>query len=130
MDKKTLISKAYEAFNKRDTESVLALMSNSVDWPKASEGGRAIGKDEIREYWSRQWQTFNPQVEVLEIEEISDTKAIVKVHQLVKDMTGSVLSDSQVYHEYTFNNGLIERMDIANGTSTEGKATAAFSKPS
>jgi ketosteroid isomerase-like protein len=46
-----LITEVYAAFNRRDIDGALALMSEQVDWPKASEGGRIIGKDEIRAYW-------------------------------------------------------------------------------
>jgi len=39
-DTHTLITKAYAAFNKRDIDAALALMSEHVSWPKASEGGQ------------------------------------------------------------------------------------------
>jgi hypothetical protein len=50
----TLIAQAYSAFNQRNLDDALALMSESVSWPKASEGGRVVGKEEIRAYWTRQ----------------------------------------------------------------------------
>ena len=62
-DTNTLITKAYAAFNKRDIDAALALMSEHVSWPKASEGGWVVGKDEIRAYWTRQWNQFDPHVE-------------------------------------------------------------------
>ena len=40
-----LIAQAYSAFNHRDIDSALALMSENVSWPKASEGGRVVGKE-------------------------------------------------------------------------------------
>ena len=43
-----LIAEAYSAFNRRDIDGALALMSENVSWPKASEGGRVVGKEEIR----------------------------------------------------------------------------------
>ena len=52
-DTKTVITQAYSAFNRRDIDSALVLMSEDVSWPKASEGGRAVGKEEIRAYWTR-----------------------------------------------------------------------------
>ena len=52
----------YAAFNRRDIEAALTLMADIIDWPKASEGGRVIGKPEIRAYWTRQWAEFNPTV--------------------------------------------------------------------
>jgi hypothetical protein len=38
-DTKTLIEQAYSTFNKRDIDGALALMTQDVSWPKASEGG-------------------------------------------------------------------------------------------
>ena len=43
-DTKTLIEQAYSAFNKRDIDGALALMTEDVSWPKASEGGRVCRK--------------------------------------------------------------------------------------
>jgi hypothetical protein len=51
-DTKTVIEQAYSAFNRRDIDGALALMTEDVSWPKASEGGRVVGKEEIRSYWS------------------------------------------------------------------------------
>ena len=108
----TLIAQAYSAFNHRDIESALALMSENVSWPKASEGGRVVGKEEIRSYWIRQWKEFDPHVEPLEVIDQEGGITNVKVHQLVKSLGGDVLSDSEVWHVYTIANGLIERMDL------------------
>jgi hypothetical protein len=129
MDIKALIENAYAAFNSRDIDSALNLMDENVNWPKASEGGRVIGKSEIGSYWSRQWETFDPRVDVLDIEDAGNGKANVKVHQLVKDLKGNVLSDTEVWHEYTIKHGLIERMDIREDQNNlDGKPSSAFSK--
>ncbi len=40
----TPIAQAYAAFNRRDVDGALALMTETVSWPKASEGGRVVGK--------------------------------------------------------------------------------------
>jgi hypothetical protein len=111
-DAETLIAEAYSAFNQRNIDAALALMSESVSWPKASEGGRAVGKEEIRAYWSRQWKEFDPHVEPVEVIDRGAGRIDVRVHQLVKTLAGETLSDGQVWHTYTTANGLIERMDI------------------
>ena len=54
-DTKAVIEQAYSAFNRRDIDGALALMTEDVSWPKASEGGSVVGKEEIRAYWTRQW---------------------------------------------------------------------------
>ena len=124
-----LIAQAYSAFNNRDIDSALALMSKNVSWPKASEGGRVVGREEIRSYWTRQWKEFDPHVEPLEVIEHEGGITEVKVHQLVKSLAGDVLSDSEVWHVYTIADGLIERMDIKEGeTSSNATPSAAFSR--
>jgi len=116
-----LMTHIYAAFNRRDIDATLACMSESVDWPKASEGGRVVGKEEIRAYWTRQWAEFNPHVEPIEVIDRGDGKTDVKVHQLVKTLGGAVLSDQDVWHVYTIKDGLIERMDVNEETPSFAK---------
>jgi hypothetical protein len=120
----TLIAQAYSAFNRRDIDSALALMSKNVSWPKASEGGRVVGKEEIRSYWTRQWKEFDPHVEPIEMIEREDGITDVKVHQLVKSLSGDVLFDGEVWHVYTIANGLIERMDLKESETGSAPSTA------
>jgi hypothetical protein len=125
---KTLIAEVYSAFNQRNIDGALGLMSESVSWPKASEGGRVVGKEEIRAYWSRQWKAFDPHVEPIEVIDRGAGKVEVRVHQLVKSLGGDVLSDSEVWHAYTIADGLIERMDLAgNEAGSEQSPSSAFS---
>jgi hypothetical protein len=124
----TLIAEVYSAFNQRNIDGALALMSESVSWPKASEGGRVVGKEEIRAYWSRQWKEFDPHVEPIDVIDRGAGKIDVRVHQLVKSLGGDVLSDSEVLHAYIIADGLIERMDIgASEADSEQSPSSAFS---
>ena len=125
-DTKSLIERAYSAFNKRDIDGALALMTEDVSWPKASEGGKVVGKEEIRAYWTRQWGEFDPYVEPLEITEENGGKILVRVHQLVKNLQGDVLSDSEVLHIFTVNSGLIAAMDLGNESGSIAGPSAAF----
>jgi hypothetical protein len=104
-------------------------MSENVNWPKASEGGRVVGKEEIRSYWIRQWKEFDPHVEPLEVIDKEGGITDVKVHQLVKSLGGDVISDSEVWHVYSIANGLIERMDLKGSeTSSDATPSKAFSR--
>jgi hypothetical protein len=129
-----LIARAYAAFNTREIDTALALMSDNVSWPKASEGGRVVGKEEIRAYWTRQWKEFDPHVEPIEVIEHEEggregSKAEVKVHQFVKSLGGDVLSDTEVLHVYTIRDGLIERMDLGDTeVSSDAAPSGAFAK--
>lgn len=110
--KRELLLTAYSAFNRRDIDAVLALLSRDVDWPNGMEGGRVLGHDQVRSYWTRQWTGLNPSVEPIHIEEDHSGRAVVRVHQVVRDLSGTVLLDHLVEHIYSFKGGLIERMDI------------------
>src|SRR5580698_9790382 len=125
-DTKALIEQAYSAFNKRDIAGALALMTQDVSWPKASEGGKIVGKEEIRAYWTRQWGEFDPHVEPLTITEEDVGKVHVRVHQLVKSLQGDVLSDSEVLHVFTVNSGLIAAMDLGQESDSVAGPSAAF----
>jgi len=124
-DTQTLISQAYAAFNARDIDAALALMSEDVSWPKASEGGRVVGKEEIRAYWSRQWQEFDPHVTPVELTAREDGRTDVRVHQVVKSLGGDVLFDGEVWHVYTIADGLIERMELKESADGAGETPSA-----
>jgi hypothetical protein len=125
-DTMTVIEQAYSAFNRRDIDGALALMTEDVSWPRASEGGKVVGKEEIRGYWTRQWGAFDPHVEPLGITEQAGGKIRVRVHQLVKSLQGDVLADGEVLHVFTVNGGLIAAMDLGDEADATAGPSAAF----
>jgi ketosteroid isomerase-like protein len=125
-DTKKTIEQAYTAFNERDIDRALALMTEDVSWPKASEGGKVVGKEEIRAYWTRQWGEFDPRVEPLAMTEDDGGKVHVQVHQLVKSLQGDVLADGEVVHVFTMSGGLIAAMDLGDEAEVAAGPSAAF----
>jgi ketosteroid isomerase-like protein len=127
-DTMALLEKAYDAFNRRDIDGAFALMTEDVNWPKASEGGRVQGKEEIRAYWTRQWRELDGRVEPLAITQEDGGKVRVRVHQLVKNLQGDLLSDSEVLHVFTLNAGLIAAMDLRGDADPTAGPSAAFAR--
>jgi hypothetical protein len=125
-DTKNILEKAYRAFNRRDIEGAFALMTDDVRWPKASEGGSVVGKEEIRGYWTRQWGEFDPHVEPLDMSEEEGGRVRVRVQQVVKSVSGEVLSDSEVVHVFTVKGGLIAAMELGDEVDAGDGASAAF----
>jgi ketosteroid isomerase-like protein len=109
-----LLSRIYDAFNRRDIDTVLAAMHPAVDWPNGWEGGRVAGHDEVRSYWSRQWAAVDPTVVPIGFQHRGDGKIAVRVQQTVRDLAGKILMDGEVVHVYSFEDGLIKAMDIEN----------------
>lgn len=107
-----LIAFVYAAFNRRDIDPIVERMHSEVEWPNGMEGGWVHGRDQVRAYWTRQWGMVNPRVEPIGIEADDEGRIVVNVHQVVHDMTGTVLLDRTVQHVYRISDGLILRMDI------------------
>jgi hypothetical protein len=107
-----LLRRAYEAFNARDIDGALALMHPDVDWPNGMEGGRELGHDAVRAYWTRQFGLIDSHVEPVGFGEDEEGRIVVDVDQVVRDLDGALLSEQRVQHVYTLRDGLIERMDI------------------
>jgi hypothetical protein len=107
-----LLQKAYNAFNNRDIEAALAAMHPDVDWPNGMEGGRVYGHAAVHDYWSRQWGLIDPHVEALRFQVDEAGRILIDVHAVVRDLTGTLLSDTMVQHVYTIEDGLIRTMEI------------------
>ena len=111
-EERALLAGAYSEFNARQIDAVLARMDVNVDWPNGMEGGRVHGHQQVRSYWTRQWNTIDPHVEPLELFKDEAGLIAVRVHQVVKDLEGNLLSDTIVQHVYHIKDGLILGMDI------------------
>lgn len=88
------------------------------------EGGRVHGCDEVRAYWRRQWDSLDPNVSPVHIEENAAGRTVVDVHQVIRDLSGNILKNQMVQHEYFFRDGLIERMDIRKPDTGPGQETS------
>jgi ketosteroid isomerase-like protein len=107
-----LLRAAYAAFNARDIDAALVLMTPDVAWPKAFKGGFVRGPEEVRAYWTEQWSEINPHVEPTSFHPEDDGRILVDVHQVVRDLAGSVLADEHVGHRFTLDRGLIQAMEV------------------
>jgi len=107
-----LLTRIYRGFNARNAEAVLALMQPGVQWPKGFVGGYEHGRDAVRAYWADQWASIDPHVEPTAFELLPDGRVAVTVHQVVRELNGTLLMDVQLHHIYRLRDGLIEQMDI------------------
>ena len=109
-----LLRAAYAAFNARDIDAALALMTPDVAWPRAFKGGFVRGPEEVRSYWTEQWSEIDPHVEPLVFHVEDDGQILVEVHQVVSDRAGNLLADERVGHRFAFEQGLIQGMDVCS----------------
>ena len=107
-----LLRAAYAAFNARDIDAALALMTPDVEWPRAFKGGFVQGPEAIRAYWSEQWTEVSPHVEPTGFRLEEGGTILVDVHQAVRDLGGTVLADEHVGHRFTLAGVLVRKMEV------------------
>jgi len=112
-----LLQRVYAAFNRREIETVLSEMHDNVDWPNGMEGGRVLGKAAVREYWKRQFEVLDPNVDPSNFTREPDGRIAIDVHQVVHDKSGKLLVDQMIQHVYEFRDGLIQSMEIGDGAA-------------
>jgi ketosteroid isomerase-like protein len=107
------IRMAYAAFNARDIDAALALMTRDVEWPRAFKGGFVQGPQAVGAYWTEQWSEIAPSVTPLSFHPDRDGRRIsVAVHQVVRDLEGTVLADDRVGHRFVMDGLLIRRLEL------------------
>ena len=102
----------YDAFNKREIETIISLMRPDVKWTNGVEGGFVYGRDAVREYWTNQFKDIQPELETLKFETDENNRNVVTVHQIIKDLQGNLLADATVQQIFTIKDGLISLYEI------------------
>ncbi|RYG70742.1 nuclear transport factor 2 family protein [bacterium] len=108
----------YAAFNARDIAAALPNMTPDVAWPRAFKGGFVRGPEEVSAYWTEQWSEIDPHVEPVSFHPEGDGQVLVRVHQVVRDLSGAVLADDYVGHLFSFENGLVSKMEVGSAPSS------------
>jgi ketosteroid isomerase-like protein len=114
-----LLRAAYAAFNARDINAAVTLMTSDVTWPKAFKGGVIQGPEEIREYWTEQWAEIDPHVDPVAFHFQEGGQVIVNVQQVVRSLAGDTLVNEHVGHCFTIKDGLIKAMEICSVPSPD-----------
>lgn len=119
MDDIDTVERMYAAFNARDIDGVLAVLAPDVMWANGMEGGHVRGHDELRAYWTRQWEQVSAHVEPIDISHAPDGAIVAEVRQTVFDLEGNPLAgqahgltDKTVEHIFRFADGAVVRFDI------------------
>jgi len=112
--KQQFLKNLYEAFNKREIETIISLMRPDVKWANGMEGGFVYGRDQVREYWRKQFEIIQGQLEPLDYETDENNRNIVTVHLVVRDLEGNLLLEKTVQQIFTIENGLISLFEIGD----------------
>jgi ketosteroid isomerase-like protein len=109
-----VLEQLYTLFNQRDVEAVLQQMTDDVIWANGMEGGHVIGRQAVREYWTRQWLTIDPRVEPVAFQRQGDA-IMADVRQTVLTLDGKPIegqTNRPVGHLFHFRDSKVARFDI------------------
>ena len=110
----------YDAFNKREIETIISSMRPDVKWANGLEGGFVYGRDAVCQYWTDQFKVIQPELETLKFETDDNNRNVVTVHQIFKDLQGNVLVDATVHQIFTIGDGLISLYEIGETETIQG----------
>lgn len=108
----------YNAFNKREIETVLSMMKEDVKWANGMDGGFIYGRDNVREYWRRQFEQISPQLAPLKFERDNSGRLTVTVRQIVRDLSGNLLAEKDVEQIFTIEDDLIKIFEIGESENS------------
>lgn len=121
----TLLQNLYDAFNKRQIETIISTMHPDVKWANGLDGGFVHGRDGVRQYWTSQFENIRCELETLNFETDAAGREVVTVHQLIKDLEGNTLVDTTIQQIFTFEDALISLYEIGDSETIKEKIEKA-----
>lgn len=110
-----LLTQAYAAYNRRDVDGLLDLLTDDIDWPDGD--ARLTGKAAVRQYWLDQFTRTRTHDEPVRFTELSPGRTAVHLQQTVEDRHGRVLSRGAFRYSFRTREGSISRLDISAVTT-------------
>lgn len=106
----------FEALERADVETALALAHEALDVPdRLDGGGRIVGKAAVRAYWKRGFDLVRVSNTVLKASPSGDDAIRVVVAHSVKSLDGRPWGDSTLTYRISFRDNLIWRIDEITG---------------
>ena len=110
-DTEALLTRLYEAFNRKDIEAVVAFLHPDVSWPNLFGEGRLQGRDAMRLMWRDQFSAIDPEATPVAFTPLPDGRLKVDIAYVVRTMDGKLFTEEMATNTYRFEDGLIIGME-------------------
>ena len=107
-----LLQHLYIAFNEQDADRALEVIHPDAVWANGMEGGLLKGHQSIREYWARQWSYIAWHVRPMRFEMTDPEYVVVEAHQIIRELSGEIVSIRDLQHIFQIEDGLVKTMAI------------------
>ena len=111
-DPPQLVDRLYGLYNARLAGEAVRYLHPEVEWSNTREGGYLTGRDAVRDYWEREWKETDPKISPVSVHVEEDGDLTVRVHKVVHDRAGALLSDDELDHLYGIRDGLVAHMEV------------------
>lgn len=113
-DRVARVRSAYERFNCKDIDGLLALMTGDVAWPDIAEGEERHGRDALRRYLTDVLAFTTPLATLGDVFEVGDAVVALAYHEAYGD-DGRLLGPPRpVSERFTFRGELIDRVELTS----------------
>jgi len=112
LDYRELVQHVYNSFNLRNANAALEVIHPDAEWANAMEGGLLKGHDEINSYWHRQWSYVDWHVKFVDLTLEDSGNVVVNTNQIIRDLSGNIISIRDVQHVFRIEDGLILEMRV------------------
>lgn len=106
-----LLTRLYEAFNRKDIEAVVGSLHPEVSWPNLFAEGRLQGREAMRVMWREQFSTINPEATPIAFTTLPDGRVRVEITYVVRTMDGKVFTEEKAVNTYAFRDGQVIGME-------------------
>lgn len=114
---KDLLIRAYAAYNARDVQGLLSVVSHDVDWPAGpGRDQRLHGRDAVGAHWRQQWARTRTHDSPHSFTRLDDGRVVADIDQVVRALDGLLLAQGAFRHVHRIQDSLITRMDIETVT--------------
>ena len=107
---KEILLFAYHAYNARDVDGLLGMVTPDVNWP--NEDARLHGPEALRKYWRKQWTETSTHDQPTCITEEPDGRYKVSLNQVVRNLEGAEISRGTFEYVFELRGDRIARLDI------------------
>jgi ketosteroid isomerase-like protein len=110
-DTEALLTRLYEAFNRKDIEAVIAYLHPDVSWPNLFGEGRLQGRDAMRRMWRDQFAAINPEATPIAYTTLPDGRVRVEIAYVVRTLDGRLFTEEVATNTYRFKDDQIIGME-------------------
>jgi uncharacterized protein (TIGR02246 family) len=111
-DARDLVVRLHEAISRRDADAAAPLFHPQARFRNYLDGGEVIGRDGVRAFYRKLFETLAPDVDLLSVQTLTDGRAQAELQVSVPDRAGRLWSDSRVTATYAIREDLIQSVEL------------------